>query len=190
MSLRPTVLVCALGLSLVGCGGGGSSASSTPATPTPVAFSSAAFIGTWNNVVPGCYANFAYNTALFYKVDATVISATKVDFVMTAYTDAACTLKAGKVTDSYSVTFKDGGTSGSIQLAKMAFTFTGSSTGADGGAGITLNKLPDGTASGGSRKYLIGVDGTKFYGTDGTAAVDAEGYPTKVTAAPTAAKGG
>ncbi len=188
MSLRPMVLVCALGLSLVGCGGGGSSTSSTPGTSTPVAFSSAAFIGTWSNVVPGCYANFAYNTALFYKVDSTVITATQVDFVMTAYTDAACTLKAGKVKDFYHVTFKDGGTSGSIQLAKMAFTFTGSSVGADGGTGITLNKLQDGTASGGSRKYLIGVDGTKFYGTDGTSTLDSEGYPTKVTATPTATK--
>lgn len=186
MSLRPMVLVCALGLSLVGCGGGGSSAPA--ATPAPVVFSSSAFVGTWNNVIPGCYVNFAYNTALFYKVDATVISSTKVDFVMTAYSDAACTLKAGKVTDSYTVAFKDGGTSGSIQLAKMALTFTGFSSGADGGSGITLTRVPDGAASGGSRKYLIGVDGTKFYGTDGTAAADAEGYPTKVTAVPTATK--
>lgn len=189
MSLRPIVLVCALVLSLVGCGGGGSSTSPTPTTPAPVAFSSAAFVGTWNNVVPGCYANFAYNTALFYKVDATVISATQVDFVMTVYSDAACTLKAGKVTDSYNVTFKDGGASGTIQLTKMALTFFGFSSGADGGSGITLKKVPDGAASGGSRKYMIGVDGTKFYGTDGTAALDAEGYPTKVTAAPTASKG-
>ena len=185
MSLRPLVLVCALGLSLVGCGGGGSS---TSANPTPVAFSSAAFIGTWKTVAPVCFANFAYNTALFYKLDATAITATTVDVAMTAYTDAACTLKAGKVTDFYSVTFNDGGTSGSIQLAKMAFSSTGFSTSADGGSGISLKKVPDGTASGGSRKYLIGVDGTKFYGTDGAAAVDAEGYPTRILPTPTATK--
>ena len=178
MKLVKTVFASALALTLMACGGGGDSTG----TATVTGLDKTEFLGTWHRMdVGGCFSSFPYNPNYWFTADPTVITDTTVTSTLTAYTDAACTNKAGKVTETYAATFSQGSVAGKTNVLRVSLAYSGSTTGADGGSGLTLTKTPDGSGTGGNAKGLLDVDSTKLYPSDQASALDADGYPTALS---------
>jgi len=179
MKLIKTAFVSALALTLMACGGGGDS-STTPINATPT-LNTAEFLGTWHRMdVGSCFSTFSYGN-YWFTADPIVITDTTLASTLTAYTDAACTLKAGKVTETYTVNFSQGSVAGKTNVLRVNLVYSGSTSGADGGSGLTLTKTPDGSGTGGNSKGLLDVDSSKLYPGDPKSALDADGYPTTIS---------
>lgn len=175
MKLVKTALASALALTLIACGGGGDS-------PVVATLDKTEFLGTWHRMdVGSCFSNFPYNSNYWFTADPTVITDTTTAATLTAYTDAACTIKAGKVTETYTATFSQGSVAGKTNVLRVSLAYSGSTSGADGGSGLTLTKTPDGSGTGGNSKNLLDVDTGKLYPGDRASALDADGYPTAIS---------
>ena len=178
MKIVKTALASALALTLIACGGGGGDSPGAVTTAT-VALDKTEFLGTWHRMdVGGCFQTFTYNANYWFTADPIVITDTTFSSTLTAYTDAACTLKAGKVTETYQANFSQGSVANKTNVLRVSTVFTGFTSGADGGSGMTLSKVPDGSATGGSAKFLLDVDSGKMYLISRTSPLDADGYPT------------
>jgi hypothetical protein len=164
-------------VTLAACGGGGGD-STNNAQPAQTQFDIAPFVGTWSLVDLKCSPNFEYNPAYFSKQNTITFSSDKVEVIQMVYTDAACSVKAGKLTEIYAVVYAAGSAPGKSTVAKINLTFTSSTTSADGGVGITLTKTPEGShAIGSTSKGLLAVDGNSLYVGE-SSGMDADGYPT------------
>lgn len=185
MKLVKTALASALALTLIACGGGGgdsTSTSTTTVTNAAAVLDKTEFLGTWHRMdVGSCFSSFPYNSSYWFTTDPTVITDTTLASTLTAYTDAACTIKAGKVTDTYTATFSQGSVAGKTNVLRVSLAYSGSTSGADGGSGLTLTKTPDGSGTGGNSKNLLDVDTGKLYPGDRASALDADGYPTALS---------
>lgn len=188
------ILTAACAAALTACGGGGSGSdpatsatsasdtstpieAATPTTPTtPAEFNVAEYVGTWAGDASVCMSDFPYGN-YFYRLTALVFAEKSAEATHTAYNDAACTSKAGRVIESYDVSWSAGSVTGKTNVARAKLTSTGSSTGADGGTGMQLNKLPNGSAIGSGGKLLLDVDGTKLFGSVDSP-LDADGFRT------------
>ncbi len=185
-------LSAALLLSLMACGGGGggggSGDTSAPQADTPITQPDAGlpakaditeFVGAWTPTDTDCHAGFAYG-AYWFKRDTLVVTADRAEITQSAYNDAACSSKAGRVTESYSLSYGGATVVGKSNVLDVSLAFLGSKTDFVGGTGISLNKLPDGSATGLAGKGLWDVDNLKLYLGDAASPKDAQGYPTQL----------
>lgn len=181
MSILKIALASSLAVTLMACGGGGSD--TLPGSPNvPVVLDKTEFLGTWHRMDIGtCFTNFAYSANYWFTADPLVITDTTIVSTLTTYTDAACTLKAGKITETHDANFSQGSVAGKTNVLRMNMVFTGFTAGADGGSGMTLSKVPDGSATGGNVKGLLDVDVGKLYPNSKTAPLDADAYPTALS---------
>lgn len=181
MKLMKTALAGALALTLMACGGGGEDGPATPSNPVPT-LNTAEFLGTWRrNDVGTCFDGFSYNPSYWFTNDPIVITETTITGTQTAYTDAACSSKAGKLIETYTANFSQGSVAGKTNVLRVNMEYSGSTTGADGGSGLTLTMMPDGSGTGGNQKFLLDVDSSKLYPSDRASALDAEGYHTTLS---------
>lgn len=180
MKFLLTALVASVPLLMLSaCGGGGSD----PAAPTALApgLDVTEFLGTWiRNDSANCYTSNEYGSYHFKNNNA-VFSADSTSVTATFYTDAACTLKAGKLTETASVVYNSGSVAGKTNVVRVLISFTGFTISPDGGSGLTFTKVPDGTFSGTKVpvKALADVENNKLYFGSKTP-VDANGYPTTI----------
>ena len=180
-----------ISVALAACGGGGGDAPSAPTVANSgmqaSGFDSTEFQGNWIRLdAATCFggpSGFAYGP-YYFKNDRFTLTGTTAEFVETLYNDAACTSKAGKLTENYAATYTAGSVAGKTNPARVQLTYTGSVTGADGGTGVTLNKLPDGSQTGGTAKGLLDVENAQLFLNSRNAPLDAEGYPTTLNASP------
>lgn len=184
MKLSHKVLAALFTTALTACGGGGGDESTGPAMP-PGGTSVAEFEGTWHDR-PGreCLPDFAYNTAYYHRLREATVTAVDGQLRMASatlvFSDAACTLKQGLVTETLLLTLTPTTITGRDRVYRSVPSLVSASASADGGAGLTLTQMPDGELTGlTNRKVLIDVDGTRLYATssDDAAALDAQGYP-------------
>ena len=76
-----------------------------------------------------------------------------------------------------------GSSAGRTNVVRGRVSFTGSSSGADGGLGLSMTKVPDGSLSAlKSQKLLVDRDGFRLYVTESVraAALDTAGYPAAI----------
>lgn len=188
-------IVSTLGLSLTvllsACGGGGgetaaiappAAAASAPAGLLASGLDVTEFLGTWIRSDSGtCYTSNAYGNYFFINNNI-VITTDSVSSNVTLYTDAACTLKAGKFSETATAAFGTGSIAGKTNVVQRLFSFKSFTSNADGGSGLTFTKIPDGTFSGvkGSAKGLIDVDGGKLFFSSQGSPLDANGYATTI----------
>lgn len=168
---------------LAACGGGGSGDNAVPGPGIlPSGLDTTEFLGTWIRSDSGtCYTSNAYGN-YFYINNNIVITTDSVSSNVTLYTDAACTLKAGKFTETATATFGAGSISGKTNVVQRLFSFKSFSSSADGGSGLTFNKVPDGTFSGVKipTKGLIDVEGGRLYFSSQGSPLDVNGYATTI----------
>ena len=190
MKLLHIFVTASASLALVACGGGGggtSGASTSANSSTQVSgFDSTEFQGNWIRLdAASCYGGpfggFEYGP-YYFKNDRLTFTATTAELVETLYNDAACTNKAGKLTENYAVAYSAGAVAGKANPARVQLTYTGSSTGPDGGTGLTLTKIPDGSQTGGTNKNLLNVENAQLFTGSRNSALDADGYPTTLGA--------
>ncbi|MCW8174002.1 hypothetical protein [Verminephrobacter aporrectodeae] len=183
-SPSPLILatLCAAALTACGGSGGGSDASTdTGASPTaPGDFRVAEYVGTWTGDTTICKAGFPYSSkdkAYSYRMTSLMLAEKTVEVTYTAYTDAACMSKAGRLIEKYDASWSAGSAPGKTNVARVSLAFTGSNTGADGGSGLALNMMPDGKFISSTGKLLLDVDGTNLYGPAADTKMDADGFP-------------
>lgn len=164
---------------LTGCGGG---KKSTTAADDD-AFKFEEFLGTWTGDTSVCLNGFPYRGGkYYYRLSTLVIEEKTAKATHTAYTDSACSYKAGKVTDEYKLAWYDGSVSGKKNVARLKLEFKNYTEGPDGGSGIASGGVtPDGTALSKTGKLLLDVDGSKLYGPASDATTDSDGYPNKLS---------
>ena len=186
MKLLYIFVASSVTLALVACGGGGDAPLTNTGTPA-AGFDSTEFQGNWIRLdAANCYggpSGFAYGP-YYYKNDRFTLTGTTAELVQTLYNDAACTSKAGKLTENYAATYAAGSVAEKTNPARVQLTYTGSVTGADGGSGLTLTKVPDGSQTGGTAKALLDVENAQLFLNSRNAPLDAEGYPTTLNASP------
>lgn len=208
MKISTNIKMCMVSMlcaaAMAGCGGGGSSTTTTdPAvnggttdpssgssstsdtTPTPAEFNVAEYVGTWKVDAPVCNSGFPYGD-YWYGMSEIAFSETEVITTHQVYNDAACASKAGRVIETFTASWGAGTVEGKTNVAKAKLEFLGSSSGADGGTGFSMNRFPDGALIG-SSKLLFDVDAGKLYGAP-SSPVDTDGYPTSLNAASFATK--
>lgn len=184
MTLLPLLSALALSLTLSACGGGGGAESATPTEP---ALSLGEFTGVWtaDPATQACTASFAYNPDYSSRLRGHTIAATSgntVELTVTLdlFADAACAVPQGTVEESFSVPVAAATVPSRNNVIRGQARFLGSHSSAVGGQGITLTRLPDGTAAGlTDARLLADVQGGLLYLTAATAgvAVDGQGYP-------------
>lgn len=189
MKLSHTLL-CTLPLFLLtACGGGGSDAPPAPPTTIPAA-TLAAFEGVWHSK-PGmeCLPSFDYNPAYFFRLREAVVvaigGALEVTFAVEIFGDAACANKQGLLTEGFMMNMVPTAVTGRDGVYRSEPSLTMSTMSADGGAGFTLTKVPDGEVSGlKGRKVLVDVVGTRFdiTASDDPVPLDGLGFPTQFDA--------
>jgi len=191
MKLLHIFVATSLSLAIVACGGGGGdapSASTLTTSGTQSGFDSTEFLGNWIRLdAATCFggtSGFAYGP-YYFKNDRLTITDTTAEFVETLYNDDACTSKAGKLTEKYAVTYAAGSVAGKTNPARVELTYTGTATGADGGTGLTLNKMPDGSQTNGAGKHLLDVENAQLFIDSYNSALDADGYPNTLNASAT-----
>lgn len=194
MKLIHIFVATSVSLALAACGGGGGggdapSASTLANSGTQASgFDSTEFQGNWIRLdAATCFggpSGFAYGP-YYFKNDRFTLTGTTAEFVETLYNDAACTSKAGKLTENYAATYTAGSVAGKTNPARVQLTYTGSVTGADGGTGVTLTKLPDGSQTGGNVKALLDVENAQLFTNSRNAPLDADGYPNTLNASAT-----
>ena len=192
MKLIHIFVATSVSLALVACGGGGGDAPSastlTNSGTQASGFDSTEFQGNWIRLdAATCFggtSGFAYGP-YYFKNDRFTLTGATAEIVETLYNDAACTSKAGKLTENYAATYTAGSVAGKTNPARVQFTYTGSVTGADGGTGVTLTKLPDGSQTGGTAKALLDVENAQLFTNSRNAALDADGYPNTLNASAT-----
>lgn len=185
MKLSHKVLAALFTTALTACGGGGGDESAGPVM-APSDTSVAEFEGTWHSQ-PGfeCQPDYDYNPAYFYRLrEATVTSVDgqlQIAFATLVFSDAACTVKQGLVTETPLLTLTPTTITGRDRVYRSVPTLASATAGADGGAGLTLTQVPDGEITGmPGRKVLIDVEGTRLYvaSNERATSLDAQGYPT------------
>ena len=179
MKLKNISLACALLSGLAACGGGGGGDSAnTPSIPVSPSFESAEFEGTWtrtDGTATQCFNFNDYGGAYFGLNRPIVITATTVTGNIAVFNDAACTKKAGVLTQTSSISWSDGAMAGKSHVARAIVVSTGYSVGLDGdGTGITFTSPP---VKGTTTKALFDAEGTKLFVGDRHAAQTADGYP-------------
>lgn len=192
MNVTHTLLASLVALSLTACGGGGGSGGSgggaNAGAPADAPLSLTEFAGIWKPTTPvACLANFPYNNAYRYHlrdVNVTVEGASlRIAFAALVFDDAACMVKRGLVTDTILVSPLKTVLDGLDNVLKGTGTWTSSSSSADGGLGIVMNKLPDGTLSElVGKKFLADVKDAKLFFSiaGGAVPLDGTGYPTQI----------
>jgi len=187
MKLSRHVIALALCSLLAACGGGGEDDGSTVPASLLDRVSRSEFVGTWL-VLPenaGCVADFPYKALSFHRFKSLVLADTdgalRASVTADVFSDAACTTKLGMVEEQYLLDARPGAATGRTNVVKATFRFTGFRMGADGGSGLAVNRLPDGSMSDMvGHRFLIDRDGDRLYLTHSSngAARDIDGYPT------------
>lgn len=183
-SKQYTSLTLACATALTACAGGTSTyGGSSPAAPaTPAGLSVNEFLGAWAGNTTVCKSGFPYGN-YFHRLTTLVLTEKGAEATQTAYTDAACTAKAGRVIEKYDVSWSGVSIAGKSNVARATLNFSGSMIGADGDTGfLQLNKMPNGSTLSSSGKLLLDVDGAKLYGPADGAALDADGFATALSA--------
>jgi len=174
MYIHTSAVIVAACLALTACGGGSDSG-----------YDATAFPGTWNIDVATCDAGFNYNPALYAKNNSLTITVSSVVVKSTLYTDAACTAKAGVISETYNLALSEGKVSGWSNVAKVDLSWANAwSTGADGGTGVSLTSVPDGSFSLPMRKTLLAAKGSSLYAGDPNGTLDSASYPTAIEPGP------
>jgi hypothetical protein len=107
-----------------------------------------------------------------------VFTDTTLESSQVIYTDAACTAKAGKFTEKYTVTYSPGSVAGRTNVLQINAVYLGYTISADGGSGLTLTSVPQGA----NVKGLFDVDSNgSLYTADLSLPRDANGYPTGIS---------
>jgi hypothetical protein len=185
LKLSPCLLLAALASSLSACGGGGGD-EPAPSVPSISAPSVAEFEGLWKRdaALDLCLPAFPYNTAYHYRVrDITVASRNnnlEATLAYIAYGDAGCASKQGLVTETFVLNPQLAFFSGRSNSIKGTPAMIASTIGADGGLGLSLTKMPDGTVSQlKNGKFAADVENSKLYVTTSTTAgsLDSGGFP-------------
>jgi hypothetical protein len=177
-----------LAATLTACGGGGGGGAE-PATDTdgqtgtvevasPAQLDPAEYMGTWIIDTTECRSGFAYGD-YSYRFESLALTNQDATLTQIAYTDAACTMKAGKLVETFQAQWSAVAADvvGRTNVAKLQLVYRGMNLGHDGGTGISLSKFPDGASlrSLGGMKLLLDVDGGKLLSSP-EAPVDADGY--------------
>lgn len=189
--MKPShTLLCTLPLFLfTACGGGGDDAPSAPPTTVPAA-ALAAFEGIWHSK-PGmeCLPGFDYNPAYFFRLREALVAAAggglEVTFAVEIFDDAACANKRGLLTERLMMNMVPTTVSGRTGVYRSEPSLTLSTMSADGGAGFTLTKVPDGEVSDmNGRRMLVDVVGTQLdlTSSDDPVPLDTQGFPTQFDA--------
>jgi hypothetical protein len=185
LKLSPCLLFTALALSLSACGGGGGDEPAPPA-PSIVTPSLAEFEGFWKRDAASdvCLPAFPYNMSYHYRLrDVSVaIKSNNLEATLAyiAYGDAGCTNKQGLVTETFVLNPQLAPLSGLSNAIKGNSSMVASTIGADGGLGLTLTKMPDGTVSQlKNGRFTADVENSKLYVTTTltAASLDSGGYP-------------
>jgi hypothetical protein len=162
MKLSPVRLatLVAFTLPMCACGGGGDSGATTPTEISSPSFTE--FAGVWKRdaASDACMVSFPYNTAYHYRLRDIVISEQpagnlRAVTAYNVYADAACTVKQGLVTETFALNPSQFVVSGRTNLISSEPVMSGSTLGADGGAGLTVTTMPDGQLSGFKNVKLI-----------------------------------
>lgn len=134
-----------------------------------------------------CLPAFPYNTAYYYRLrDVSVVARDNnldATLAFIAYEDAVCTIKRGLVTETFALNPQPASYPGLANAVKGTPAMTASTIGADGGLGLSLTKMPDGTVSRlKNDKYAADVANSKLYVTTTSTAtsVDGAGYPSAI----------
>jgi hypothetical protein len=171
-----------LSVLLSACGGGGSDNSPAPAGLLASGLNVTEYLGTWlRSDSANCYTAPEYGQ-YYFKSNPAVITTTALTLNVTLYTDMNCTAKAGKLSETSSVSYSAATIAGKTNVVRVLLSFTGSTSGADGGSGLTFTKVPDGSFSGTKTpsKGLFDVEGGVLYASPRSSPLDADGYPTTV----------
>lgn len=177
----------ALAFALTACGGGGDSGPAADGASAGGPADITEYVGSWIRVDSDvCYAGFNYGP-YWFKRDSFTYTSNTLEGKVTAYNDAACTSKAGRVIEKYNTSYTLANVAGKTNAIRFQATFAGSVTGADGGTGLTFNKIPDGTQTGADPvthqiKVLLDVDNNQLFVGDKTSPPDADGYSTRLQA--------
>lgn len=192
-SIFPVVSL-SLSVLLSGCGGGGGDAAPVavaqpvqiaviqPAGLLPSGLDVTEFLGTWLRVdSANCYTAPEYGR-YYFKSNPAVFTASTATLNVTLYTDLNCTAKAGKLSETSSISYSAGAIAGRTNVVRVLLSFTGSTSSADGGSGLTFTKVPDGSFSGTKvpSKGLFDVEGAVLYTSTAGSLLDADGYPTTI----------
>jgi hypothetical protein len=186
--LKPfaNLLFAAIALSLSACGGGGDDTPAPPSIPNLPAPSLAEFEGLWKRDAASdvCLSAFPYNTAYHYRVRDLSVAIRNNNLEATlayiAYGDAGCTIKQGLVTETFVLNPQLAVFAGRSNVIKGTPAMIASTIGADGGLGLSLTKMPDGTVSQlKNGKFTADLETNKLYVTTSTnaAALDGGGFP-------------
>ncbi|MDO9438488.1 hypothetical protein [Hydrogenophaga sp.] len=191
MNVTHTLLASLVALSLTACGGGGSSggteAGASSGTDAPLSLTE--YTGPWKPNTPvACLTNFPYNTAYTYQVRDVNITAEsaglRIAYAALVFDDATCTTKRGLITETILVSPEKTVLDGRDNVIKATGSaLLSSSSGADGGLGLTLNKMPDGTLTELSgKKFLADVKDAKLFLSiaGGATPLDGAGYPIRI----------
>ncbi len=170
-------LALALAGALSGCGGGGSGSS-------PGTFDE--FYGSWKNSVGSCGkegSDWAGGRYYFNSVGVLTLTATSIESKRIYFSDDKCTTKAGATTQTGTLQWSQGSSTGRSNVARVLITGQGFTASADGdGTGITMSSASK-SVIGEVQKYLLDVaDGKLCSGSD-TKTVDTDGYPTVIEGA-------
>ena len=191
MNVTHTLLAALVALSLTACGGGGSGggsgAGASSGTDAPLSLTE--FTGLWKPNAPvACLTKFPYNNAYTYQVRDVNITAEgaglRIAYAALVFDDAACATKRGLITETILVSPLKTVLDGRDNVMKATGSaLLSSSSGADGGLGLTLNKMPDGTLTELSgKKFLADVKDAKLFLSiaGGAAPLDGGGYPIQI----------
>ena len=190
MKLSHALLTTACTLLLTACGGGGDDVPPpAEATQPPVSqptVSPTEFEGVWKRDAAHdvCITDFAYNDAYAARVrDVTVSDKGNGDLeialAVLIYGDDVCTVKQGLVTERVVVNASKLVRAGRDNVIKGVPAYVGSVASADGGLGLTLTAVPDGSLTGMiQRKTIFDVHEGRFQFVPARAGVpvDGDGY--------------
>lgn len=153
-----------------------------PAGLLPSGLDVTEFLGAWVRTdAANCYSAGEYGR-YYFKSNPAAFTTSAVTLNITLYTDMNCTAKAGKLSETSSISYSAGTIAGKTNVVRVLLSFTGSTSSADGGSGLTFTKVPDGSFSGTKTpsKALLDVEGTVLYSSSKSSPLDADGYPTTI----------
>jgi hypothetical protein len=188
MKTFPVLSALALSLALSACGGGGGGdgGGGKAQAPTTPSVSLAEFTGVWKPDAPSaCTLSFAYNPAYSSRLRSHTITATSGDTLelkvtIDLFTDSACAVPKGLVEESFSLPVAAVTLPARTNAIHGQALFMSSHSSAVDGNGISLTRIPDGSAADlGTGRLLADVQDGQLFLTPAVpgVAVNSEGYP-------------
>ncbi|MGC4396919.1 hypothetical protein [Hydrogenophaga sp. T2] len=186
MKTFPVLSALALSLALSACGGGGGSGGGDAHTPATPSLSLTEFTGVWRPDATGaCAPSFAYNPAYSSRLRSHTITATSGDTLdlkvtIDLFTDTACAVPKGVVEEGFTLPVAAVTLPSRANAIRGQALFISSHSSAVDGNGISLTRIPDGSAAGlGTGRLLADVQDSQLFLTPAVqgVAVDGAGYP-------------